>query len=99
MRKTLEEERAKQRGPRTQASLGEPDDHIAPRSTEPIVLNVREQAPLVRKSSLKAATKISSADPVETENEEHTGKYSVKAGENTEDLSEEHIPMDEVSFG
>lgn len=71
------------------------DDFVpTDRSNKPAAL---EQEPLPRKSSLKAPAGLPKVGSGVTENEEHTGKLSIKAGENTDQLSQGEMMVDEVS--
>lgn len=68
--------------------------HIDDKPNKPAVI---KQDPLPRKSSLKASAGQTKADAGVVGNEEHTGNLSIKAGENTEQFSEGHVVVDEVS--
>ncbi|KAI9834691.1 MAG: hypothetical protein M1826_000093 [Phylliscum demangeonii] len=92
LRKTLEEERIKRKESRTRAMVEESGVSTGVDDVRSEPSAVSKPPPLVRKSSLKKKSAERLAALPDIAEEEHTGKLSIKTGENTEEISDERSP-------
>ncbi|KAI9794237.1 MAG: hypothetical protein M1816_006163 [Peltula sp. TS41687] len=97
LQKIVEEVKATQQAQEIQAAPVKPAQgevrHVN-KASKPAV--VEEQAPLLLKPSLKPSAVQPKVDTGAVEDEEHTGKLSIRAGENTEQRTEERAPADDT---